>query len=122
MAKEITLGSGNITFLKNKELKEGQTITGKYVGTIEGKFGNAYKIEQADGTVVGVNASGQLRKKMDQVPLQSNVTLTYLGREEMERGDFKGTLAHQFKVVVNDEAPAAPAPAKAAGGSGFPFA
>jgi hypothetical protein len=114
--REISLGGG-LTFLNPSKgsIKEGESVRGRYVGIIEGKFKPSYKLQQADGSVKAINSSGKLAKLMEQVPLQSEITVTYTGKSAIENGEYKGTMAHDYKVTLHsDDAPVAKA-------SGLPF-
>jgi hypothetical protein len=111
---EVMLGGGSIKeFLGPKELKEGQKIAGIYQGTfVCGPYKTVtHKIETETG-LVGLNGSGMLNKKLAMVEPGANVTVVYEGTQPIEKGRYKGTKAHQFRVLTdnvktkaNDEQP-----------------
>jgi hypothetical protein len=70
-----------------------------YVG---GKFKTKkYIIADIDGTVKGVGTGGGLDKSMLQVNPGDYCRITYKGKQVIEKGEWKGTKAHTFKVEVD---------------------
>ena len=97
--EEVKLG--DTTFLKPSEMEPGTIIEGRFasVRTSEKYDTPTYMIETADGTV-GVNGSGKLASLMAKVSLGSNIRIEYLGKVEIASGKWKGSEAHDFKVLV----------------------
>lgn len=95
---------GDITFIKPKDMKAGQTIKGVYVKTLQNPFGGTdFRIQTADG-LVGIGGSGHLTYKMAGVPVGSTVLITYEGTEKLSKGKFAGKAVHQFDVLYKPSA------------------
>lgn len=103
------LPQGNISFVNASKLfKEGKTNVVmaegvlEKVGKSEGKFGakTQYAIRAENGDLIMVDGFGGLDKQMAKVSIGTYVQITYLGKKEMESGNFKGTLAHSAVVGV----------------------
>ena len=97
----------SLTFVKASELAKGNKIgvilEGEYEGTSENKFNKdkpCFKFRLDNGNMVIVNPAGNLGYQMKSVKEGDYVRLSYLGQEPLTRGSFKGTLCHQFEVLV----------------------
>jgi hypothetical protein len=91
------------------EAKPGDVIAeGTYRGRnrTPSKFGK-YSILVAEeaGQTVSLNPSGQLERLLEvgQVRVGDQIRITYVGMERIQKGDFKGQKAHQFKLEVDEE-------------------
>lgn len=103
--KEISLGNGTPIdeFLNPKTLKKGQVVAGTYLGSYRsGTFNTlTFKVKlEADGRTIGLSGGGQLAKKMANVAEGQYVEVTYDGQSKIKSGQYKGTLAHNFRVAV----------------------
>lgn len=96
--EEVKLGE--VQYFKPKEMTAGQTFEGRFIEVKAGKYDNAtYMLETADGTI-GINGTGKLASLMAKVALGSLVKITYLGKDEITSGQWKGSDAHNFKVLA----------------------
>ena len=96
-----------LTFIKAKELKDnnkiGVVLEGTYEGESENKFNPSkpcFKYRLDNGNLCIINPSGNLSFQMKNVKIGDYVRVSYLGQEPLTRGSFKGTLCHQFEVLV----------------------
>lgn len=90
-------------------------VTGKFIGTEENARygGNDFLIApENDGPTVKLWGSGHLAWQMNKLDKGANVQVTYLGKEILESGNYKGKPSHQFDVAVayDDEAEMEAAP------------
>lgn len=99
-----------LDFIDGKDLFEkdytGEVLEGIYTGSMPNRFNknkNDYKFELADGTTKIINGSGNLGYQMKDVALNSVVRISYQGKSPMTKGDFKGTLAHNWLVQVEQD-------------------
>jgi hypothetical protein len=108
---------GDLTFIKPKEMTEGQVLAGRYAGAkVFGDYDNpTFLIEQEDGSTVGLNSTSKLSRLMEKIPKGSYVEITYEGTGIAEKGKFKGKEYHDFSVAADTSsatesvaAPAAP--------------
>lgn len=98
--KEIS--AGGTRYPKYNECEVGELIVeGKYIGTVEGKYGVEHKFEDDDGTVV-LGSAGHLNYLMEQVKDGDLVQVKYAGSEVLKKGAFAGKSAHRFSVAVDD--------------------
>lgn len=103
---EVTVGDG-INYIRPSQLaKEGRTgviLEGEYLGTVDNPMSGKsdYKFKTGEGISV-INSSGTLALRMEQVNPGTLCQIVYNGKKEIESGAFKGTLAHQFNVLVED--------------------
>ena len=122
--REITLGEetpgkkSNIQYYRASNMEPGQAVENlKYLESTLDQFDKpAHTFEDAEGNTVVFNSSGMLDKKMKMVNPGTIIDIIYSGSAVMKEGKYKGTKAHVFKVLVNDEAPvkATAKPVKAA--------
>lgn len=98
------LTAGETRFVKPNEMEEGQIVSGILTKAVQGEYGMTYYLRQTDGSTVGLNGSGQLDKLMEQVAEGTAIEITYQGQEKIKSGKFKGKAAHQFEVIVFDDA------------------
>ena len=104
--KEVTVGEGINYIRPSKLAEEGKTgviLTGEYLGTVPNTMSNNndYKFKTDDGISV-INSSGSLAIRMDQIQPGTLCQVVYNGKSEIASGTFKGKLAHQFNVLVED--------------------
>lgn len=100
---------GELTFINFKKLAEagttGTVATGIYEGSILNQYEKLdYKLRQANGDLVIVNAAGSLASQMAKIPTGTYVEVVYEGQSTMESGKFKGKAVH--KIIVLREAAA----------------
>lgn len=99
--QKVSIG-GDVTYFKPNELDEGQTVSGKYIGTRRDSYGNlCHRLELEDGTEGVVNGTGQLNKLMERVARGASVDITYNGKVTIEKGPQKGKKAHAFDVEAD---------------------
>lgn len=67
------------------------------------KEGNSYEESVAEGDTVIVNGAGNLNYLMKKVAPGELCQIEYLGKNEIESGKHKGTLAHTFKLAYGAE-------------------
>ena len=95
---------GQKTYHKFNETKPGTVLVeGIFRREFQGRFGIQYEYEQDSGEIVVLSASGQLRYKMDFIREGDRVKITYKGKEVLESGTYKGSTAHQFEVLRDDD-------------------
>jgi hypothetical protein len=87
-----------ITYIKPAELAD-REIEGKFLGSVEGKFGLNHKIETASGTVI-VNGCGSLNSRIQKVNEGQTVRLEYKGMKKINEGPMKGKSFHDIDVLV----------------------
>lgn len=104
---------GEVRFIRPKQLADdkvtGIVAEGTYEGSQEtdGKYGKqtSYKIRASNGDLLIVNAAGNLKYRMSQA-IEAGLTeglgiqVSYLGKNKMSDGPFKGTLAHNWDVLI----------------------
>lgn len=99
-----SVNSSNTTYVKAKDLKEGDIIvTGILISANANlnypeKLDYRFKLE--DGSEIVVNQSGNLKPQMDKVSLGSLCRITYGGMSTIQKGPRKGKLAHNYEVEV----------------------
>lgn len=94
-----------IEFIKPAKLSQegftGVLLEGTYVSSQPNPF-NAdkldYKFELDDGALKIINGAGNLGYKMGFINVGDYVQVEYQGKQPMTKGDYKGTLAHNFEV------------------------
>lgn len=95
---------GAKTYHKFNETKPGTVLVeGIFRREFKGKFGTQYEYENDNGEIVVLSASGQLRYKMDFIREGDKVKITYVGKEILQNGTYKGRPAHQFTVLRDEE-------------------
>jgi len=95
---------GQKTYHKFNETKPGTVLVeGIFRREFQGRFGTQYEYEQESGEIVVLSASGQLRYKMEFIREGDRVKITYKGKEVLESGTYKGSTAHQFEVLRDDD-------------------
>lgn len=92
--------AGAKSFVKANGMNPGDVmVTGWFVGERPSKFGGKdFEFETEDGKHIVVNKSGQLVYAMQFVEKGDFVRVTYVGKNILDKGTFKGREAHQFKV------------------------
>jgi hypothetical protein len=102
--KEVSLGGGDTTFVKPKDMTKGQTFEGTLKKVLTSEYGPTFILETTDGDI-GINSSGKLTRLMEHVSPGSQLRIVYNGKTRIEKGQNKGKDAHDFKVFVADAAP-----------------
>lgn len=54
------------------------------------------------GSFVVVNGTASLARKMASIPAGAGLEINYMGQSEIAKGKFKGKLAHNFEVLVDE--------------------
>lgn len=101
--REITLGStvGMVDeFVSPADLKAGAEIVGTYLQSYTGGQYNTttHKLRNSNGTVIGLNGTGQLNKLMALVPKGATIKVVYEGKSTIKNGPNAGKKAHNFRV------------------------
>lgn len=98
-----------LTFVRASELNKagttGVVAEGILIGTMENQFKPgkpSYKIEQSNGSVLVIDCAGNLQYRMKTVKSGQLVQITYNGMREINKGEMKGKLSHNFDVLVAD--------------------
>ncbi len=103
--EEVVPSGGDLTFISWSGADVGYKVEGRYRGLFTGgDYEPGFKVETKDGGTVVLNHAGQLRSRFSGVQEGELVQVEYLGKSAIESGQFKGTKAHQFKVLVDKEA------------------
>jgi len=91
-------------YFRYKECKKGQVLIkeGLYIGDSPNQFGrDNHDFKEKDGTVVSLNASGQLDYILqNNVKIGDTVKVVYQGTSTLEKGRYKNKEAHNFEVFV----------------------
>jgi len=91
-------------YFRYKECKKGQVLIkeGLYIGDSPNQFGrDNHDFKEKDGTVVSLNASGQLDYILqNNVQIGDTVKVVYQGTSTLEKGRYKNKEAHNFDVFV----------------------
>ena len=95
--KKVSVG-GDITFMKPKNMEEGEEIIGRFTGELENDYGKTFLIETADGTV-GINSTRALGDRMALINKGSEIKIVYLGRETNPKTKRE---FHAFDVLVKE--------------------
>lgn len=96
--------AGTKKYFKYSECEKGDVLVeGKFIRDFEGKFGIQYEFEHKTGDIHVLNSSGQLNYKMDFVNPGERVMIIYDGSIILEKGAMKGKMAHQFKLLRDEE-------------------
>lgn len=125
--KKVSGGDGSVVFVKPADLARagftGVVAEGLFVGTLPNSFNeevNDFKIEAdvdfsikgidkdgqeysrkiSSGDVLILNGAGNLGYLMQSVGPGELVQISYLGKQEIEKGKMKGKLAHNFEVMT----------------------
>lgn len=86
-------------FVKYEECKPEAVIAeGFFMGSIPGKFGENYLVDNEDGTQKVLPSSGHLNYLVSTLSKGDYIQVTYMGKEVMKKGKFAGKSAHTFKV------------------------
>lgn len=98
--------SGNLRYIRAKELKEsgvtGLVVEGIFEGTIANEMSgkNDYKIREANGDLAIINNTASLSNQMGELELGAYVAIKYNGTTVIKNGPRKGKEAHQFNVFA----------------------
>jgi len=94
---------GDIQFKKAAEFQVGESVTGKWVKTLEKEFkdkiAKTYVLQVGQDQNIGVSGSGQLDWLMAQLETGVTVRITYQGLKKLPNAPQP---AHQWKVEVDD--------------------
>lgn len=80
------------------------TYEGNFAGTGKYKKSLTHKIRTEDG-LVGLSGAGGLNKDLSKVAIGTRVRIEYLGKEEIQKGEWAGSEAHTFDVKQAKGAP-----------------
>jgi hypothetical protein len=102
---------GDLKFISaGKLFKEGITgvvAQGLYEGAkeIDTKYGKKqqYSVRQDDGSLVLLDGAGNLGSQMDKVQLGAYVQISYMGKDTITSGQWKGNQSHKYIVGVEAE-------------------
>jgi hypothetical protein len=96
--------SGNLTFIRLKDLAVDQAIDGIYQGTVKNPRTNKMdvKLTLADGSGAILNAGGNLNYRLGEAKVEVGqpVRIIYKGKSKMAKGQFAGTEAHNFNILT----------------------
>lgn len=104
--KKVEISDG-VNYIRPKALADSGTkgviLEGEFLGTVENPMSknSDFKFSTADGITV-INRSGTLAKRMELINPGTLCQVVYNGQAEISTGAYKGTLAHQFEVLVED--------------------
>ena len=110
--KPVDAGSslGSITFIRPSQLAEenrtGVVVEGTYVESIPNQFDDKksdYKFTDEKGSMIIINGAGNLGFKMKNINAGDYVQISYNGKKEIAKGKMKGTMAHNFEVLRDEE-------------------
>jgi hypothetical protein len=93
--------AGRNTYRPYEKLSVGEVVAeGWYEGKIKGTYGENHLVREANGEVIEVNKCGHLDGKMTKagILVGDYIQIVYDGQDKMERGPFKGKLAHNVKL------------------------
>lgn len=104
---------GSVEFLRASELfsqtEEGlrdvgsPILEGTFIESMPNKY-NAqkldFKFEKEDGGLVILNGAGNLGHNMRLINIGDYVQVIYNGKQEIKKGNYAGTLAHNFEVLT----------------------
>ncbi len=100
-------GDTTVTFIRPSELQKNGTtgviVEGVFIEAIKNHYNedkNDYKFEKEDGSIVIVNAGGNLGFKMSKVTVGDYVQLSYEGMKEIKNGKMKGKKSHTFSLLI----------------------
>lgn len=101
---------GNIKYYDLMQCSQGDLLVeGYYNGIVQGQFGDQYEFKGDDGALT-VLSGGHLRWLIDKfVNIGDRCQVYYDGNDIMQKGAFKGKLAHKFELLVDEEDNNAPA-------------
>lgn len=122
MAKRVfkttkKVSGGDCTYRAWEKWKEGDILVGKYIGTgptdkygkdtfqfeVEELFFNDKKAQkELKDKVLTLNFTGGFAKSMKSVDEGDMVQLTYNGQNEIQKGEWKGEMAHAIEVEVGE--------------------
>jgi len=101
---------GSITFIRPSKLAEdgktGIILEGTYVESLPNQFNKDkldYKFTDEKGGMIVLNGTGNLGFKMKNVNAGDFVQISYNGKKEISKGKMKGTQAHNFEVLRDEE-------------------
>jgi len=101
---------GSITFIRPSKLAEekktGIVLEGTYVESLPNQFNKDkldYKFTDEKGGMIVLNGAGNLGFKMKNVNAGDFVQISYNGKKEISKGKMKGTMAHNFEVLRDEE-------------------
>ena len=100
----VEVDSGPIEFPKYAECEPNTTWEGTYVAKGISKFDKPTFTLDTDKGRVLLNGAGNLSYQMEKVEVGALVQVIYGGMEALKNGDYAGTKAHQFRVLVDDGA------------------
>ena len=101
---------GSITFIRPSKLAEesrtGVILEGTFVESLPNQFDSNkldYKFTDEKGGMIVLNGAGNLGFKMKNVNAGDYVQISYNGKKEIAKGKMKGTMAHNFEVLRDEE-------------------
>lgn len=97
----------SIEFVRPSQLAKdeftGVIVEGTFIEALPNHYDetkNDFKFEKEDGSIVVINAAGNLGYRMRDVNPGDFCRVEYLGKKEIESGKMKGKSAHSFEVLV----------------------
>lgn len=97
----ITLGDDNAQVKTELGTGEDNAIMGTYEGNIPNKFDAAkldQKLRMADGTLVLINETANIKRGFANVTVGELVRLVYGGKKKLVKGPNAGKFVHDFDV------------------------
>jgi hypothetical protein len=96
-----------IRFVRPSKLEgPGLVVEGIYLGSVPNNFDNTksdYQFEEADGTKVVINSTGQLASQMKNIDVGTLCQVNYKGKQTIAKGKLAGKQCHSFDVLTADE-------------------
>lgn len=99
-----------------KDWNVDDSVEGKYLesGTQETRYGEQYwhdiEVIKADfplkneGVALRLNGVGSLDSKMEKIAVGSKIKVIYMGKKDLEKGNYAGNSFHDVKVLVAEDA------------------
>ena len=102
-------GSSNLRFVRPSQLAEedfkGVLLEGRFVESMPNPFDNEkldFKFSDNEDKTVIINGAGNLTYKMKGIEPGAMVQVSYNGKKEISKGNYKGRMAHDFEVMEED--------------------
>ena len=78
-------------------------VTGRYTGTVEGKYGPQHIVEDDEGFQHYLGNWGQLRFKLESITPGTRIMIVYQGKIVLTSGKMAGKESHQFQLFVDED-------------------
>lgn len=99
---------GNLKFVRPAKLTEADVNTVVATGIYEGSTPNNFdaekpdfKVRAANGDLTIINNCASIAKQFGKLQEGSYVEVTYLGKNEIKDGKYKGKQSHSFLIAVD---------------------